>query len=77
MTKVHRFVVAGLGSFPFDMLRYDQCWPEGQDDVGNLFNKFLAKREIRKITLLSHSHPTEARWASFMWNVISIDGRRK
>lgn len=33
MAKLHEFTVEGCGTFPVDMLRYDQCWPrrESQD----------------------------------------------
>lgn len=31
MTKLYEFTVEGSGLFPFDMLRYDQCWPKSQN----------------------------------------------
>lgn len=75
--KVHRFVVKGIAAFPFDMLRYDQCWPAGSEDVNKLFNDLFAKREMRELTLCSHYAPTPARWSSFLWHVVSIDGVKR
>jgi hypothetical protein len=66
------FTVEGSGDFPFDMLRYDCCWPkdEGQDSYGIP----RASIEPRRITLLSHSEhaPTSGRWESFGWRVVGI-----
>jgi hypothetical protein len=71
MTKqyYHRFMVKGDGYFPYDMLRYDACWPSTSDDVIN-----LGLGEKRKVTLTTIGNkdrkPTFARWESFGWKVI-------
>lgn len=76
--KTFRFTVRGQGKFPFDMLRYDSCWPDTSDDAMKLDfdpqNRFMT----RDVTLLSMSQPTSARWSSFMWSVKSCacNGRK-
>ncbi len=77
MAKVYRFKVRGRGEFPFDMLRYDSCWPETSGDVHEMFYDKNIKEErikLRDIMFLSNSPPTKARWSSFMWSVVS-EGR--
>ena len=66
MRRHHFFRVTGEGDFPWDMLRYDQCWPCTSVDVQNLQRK--GQREV----VLSDHHPlqwepTYERWASFGW----------
>lgn len=56
--------VEGHLSFPFDMLRYDSCWPVRGTDVEN-----LQGREKRLVLLRSNKRPTVDRWASFGWYV--------
>lgn len=62
-----KFTVQGSGYFPFDMLRYDACYPATSDDAASLNLK-----EARTITLISAmvAQPTEGRWRSFGWQVI-------
>lgn len=70
--KLYVFVVRGKGPFPFDMLRYDSCWPVD----GAIFFGFGMPGDPyygeRSIELRSHTMPTEDRWASFGWNVIGL-----
>ena len=73
------FTVTGRGSFPFDMLRWDQCYPQGPDDVANL--DVGQRREIKLVHVGDRRHwePTKDRWASFGWSVcrvndVDIDG---
>ena len=78
-TQRVRFTVEGSGTFPFDMLRYDACWPESESrdsyrlaaDYGN--DKNPPSR--RQVTLLSDNRhaPTYGRWESFTWKVISSE----
>lgn len=77
-TKQTRFIVAGAGEFPFDMLRYDSCFPHDQTDAWQIRHE-----EQREVTLI-HRHidsrkwrPTIERWRSFGWVVIEIDGERQ
>lgn len=66
------FVVEGRMEFPFDMLRYDGCWPEQSEDVSNLqYDRERRKPlEFRRVMLRGTSMPTVARWASFGWRVV-------
>jgi hypothetical protein len=77
--KRRRFTVRGSGSFPFDMLRYDQCWPESESrdswklDVTPMTDEYYGQR--REVTLLTDSPyaPTVDRWKSFTWEVLKSD----
>ena len=78
-TKRRRFVVEGTGNFPFDMLRYDACWPADSGESHKLECAYCSRRpedplsSKRRVTLLSDwsQAPTEGRWNSFTWRVIS------
>lgn len=70
--KRHDFsyaVVVGFGEFPFDMLRYDSCCPNAQEDV----NKIDARErgEMRAVVVrrweCQPSDWTPDRWRSFLW----------
>lgn len=65
------FTVEGRGEFPFDMLRYDMCWPksESRDSVA-LSVRGNWNKELRRITLVGLREPTTDRWKSFGWNVV-------
>lgn len=63
-----KFVVIGRGVFPFDMLRYDSCYPMCPEDAGRLAE--LDKRAVALVTV-SHVAPTIGRWNSFGWQVIA------
>lgn len=73
------FTVRGCGTFPFDMLRYDSCWPRTSDDAINLAFEHpqdlahyrTTPREIQLIKRceLKSSGPCVDRWASFGWRV--------
>lgn len=68
------FTVVGRGAFPFDMLRYDACWPYASPDAGAIHYDNLTHegiREIRRVTLATHGRgvPTLGRWSSFGWSV--------
>lgn len=76
-TRWH-YTVIGTGHFPFDMLRYDQAWPE---DAGHELAPMmhdhkdrLVKREQRLVGL---SQPTADRWASFGWYVKADSVRKR
>lgn len=66
-----RFVVRGAGAFPFDMLRYDHCYPATQEDSAKLDHY---ERDLRRVVLWAdapHKHwlPEIDRWKSFSWEV--------
>lgn len=59
------FQVTGKGVFPFDMLRYDGCYPM---DTGSA--QLLPETVLRTIKLVApDGHCTEGRWNSFLWSV--------
>ena len=70
MFKATRFTVTSDMPFPFDMLRYDGCHPETEDDVSAMF-----KQGTRNVRLVMYhrpgepEEPTRERWQSFLWNV--------
>lgn len=62
----HYFTVKGIGPFPFDMLRYDCCYPR--------YNSYdLIGDQERQVALVATHpkqwHPTSGRWESFGWYV--------
>lgn len=71
-----QFTVTGHGVFPFDMLRYDRCFPATERDshtVEHTTRGRLATGEARTVTLTMADPkrlPTEARWQSFGWTVV-------
>jgi hypothetical protein len=69
MPKLHTFIVEGNYQFPFDMLRYDQCWPHTSQDSKGIHSgdPYIARRVILTGTKL----PTVARWESFGWKVVN------
>ena len=62
-SMVFTYWVTGRGSFPFDMLRYDQAWPV--ERVGEIDKH----GQVRSIKMMSYKAPTDARWFSFWWSV--------
>jgi len=74
---VWQATVAGMGEFPIDMLRYDSCYPHSESDSGAIVRTqpFNADRAARGTEIVVEGYavhgPTEGRWASFMWHVIS------
>lgn len=72
--RYFEYYVTGGGIFPFDMLRYDSCWPVGGDDAAMMSADYspLTPREARmprSIKMRSYREPTIARWSSFNWSV--------
>lgn len=69
----HLFTVEGNGRFPFDMLRYDCCYPysEGQDSsqLAGYPGERLGRRRVVLATR-NRNAPTIGRWESFGWRVI-------
>jgi hypothetical protein len=61
------FYVSGRGQFPYDMLRYDQCWPA--DTESALLMDSEVNSHVRSIKLHSYREPTLDRWSSFLWSV--------
>ena len=68
------FTVIGRGKFPFDMLRYDACYPKNSMDAYSLdFDWDAADRGKREVVLISSqpNAPTTGRWESFGWTIVS------
>lgn len=67
-----QFDVAGTGSFPYDMLRLDRCWPVTPEYMTRSPN---GRNEPRVVTLMCTANagwqPTYERWRSFGWVVTS------
>lgn len=70
--ELYTFTVEGAGEFPFDMLRYDACWPysEGRDSTELSSESHFSFR--RRVVLQSQqeSGPTPGRWQSFGWRFV-------
>lgn len=72
-TKVYQWflVVEGSGSFAFDMLRYDACFPFEQVDSVKLEDHHTEKRRVVLVRRgLNDSKCSGERWASFGWPVL-------
>lgn len=74
-----RYVVEGVGFFPFDMLRYDGSYPYGSTDVAAMGALDAARAmETRQVELAHVGStrptwlPTIARWRSFGWRVVYV-----
>lgn len=72
--RVYVFTVVGDGLFPFDMLRYDICYPKREAD-SSVIEKTTRRGERgpHRVTLASSKAPTEERWGSFGWAVESVE----
>lgn len=68
--QVTSFEVEGKGMFPFDMLRYDQCFPVDGSGVHNMNINTPDLRSVRLISVLPHGLSL-TRWQSFGWWVTS------
>lgn len=70
---LHVYEVSGSGEFPFDMLRYDTCWPgrEAETHKLGLETQRLGsgRRQTRTVQIVGLKGPTLARWESFGWKV--------
>lgn len=64
--KSWKYIVVGAGEFPFDMLRYDCCWPANETDSYKLSSDHV---EVREVHLQGIRTPHYGRWASFGWNI--------
>lgn len=63
---MYEYYVTGRGLFPFDMLRYDSCWPATADDAANIDSHY-ERGNNRSIKMRSYTQPTIERWQSFLW----------
>lgn len=73
--KLVEFIVSGNGYFPFDMLRYDCCYPKYEREVHAMGWNPRDGDGRRTLTLrMAHagSSPTIGRWQSFGWTVDEV-----
>lgn len=68
------FTVVGSGEFPFDMLRYDHAWPASESQARLMSSSIHVPAGPRRIEMRGLTGPTPARWASFGWKVVAING---
>lgn len=76
--KIYKFTVTGHGPFPFDMLRYDKCYPDTSEDVVKM-DKPTPRLGLdpRSVNMSSTAGaPTAERWSSFGWTVNALSARR-
>lgn len=68
------YEVRGHGLFPFDMLRYDAAHPQREADSARIESTTRRGEGTDPVTvaLVSEHHPTDARWRSHGWRVISL-----
>lgn len=72
------FTVEGSGVFPYDMLRYDRCFPTDPESAANLNTpgpKSPQQRTCKMRILADHKgvRPTRDRWSSFGWTVGAVE----
>ncbi len=75
MTVHTKFTVTGRGSFPTDMLRYDNAYPYDQQAVIDLESAIRGKGLNHYcVTLVTQLRdgPTAARWNSFLAAIENI-----
>lgn len=87
-TVTTRYTVMGSGIFPFDMLRYDQSYPETPEAAAGMTPGIdgpwhASAAGPRSVELASTRElptkraawfPTFGRWASFGWRVNTVNG---
>lgn len=74
-SDVTDFKVIGRGEFPFDMLRYDECFPADGESALKLGHSDNNRRMVTLRTCRS-TNIHEGRWVSFGWQVVFIDSER-
>ena len=71
--KTKTFWVVGSGLFPFDMLRYDHCFPYTETDSGVIEKTTHRHSRSGPVSVMletaSPNAPTVGRWESFGWTV--------
>ena len=70
------FTVEGGGHFPYDMLRYDCCWPYSQTDAARLDPSRHERRRVVMQSAREAGIPTVDRWDSFNWRIVGMDNLR-
>ena len=73
--KTIMITVEGMGEFPYDMLRYDGCYPRTEADSAELSRHSTRRRIVQLIAERQPGEPlaTPERWESFNWRVIGTE----
>ena len=75
MKRTIGFTVQGKGKFPYDMLRYDTCYPINPSSTYNIEADARESRTVRLAVCGSRPnsfYPTVERWRSFGWDVTEV-----
>lgn len=72
---IKHFVTEGTGTFPLEMLAFDQCWPARAADATAIAGSHLdagAAAPLRKVFLATVAKyaPNRQRWIVAGWRVI-------
>lgn len=77
---IHHYKVRGKGLIPVDMLRYDASYPRDTESavsmVPSRFNTAPVEPRDIELTHVCDTRawqPTDSRWRSFGWQVVSRD----
>ena len=76
MLYIQTFQVEGRGEFPIDMLRYDACYPNTEEDAGLIAmsdhrpHQNQIRIVISRLVGAKNTPPTVGRWASFGWRIV-------
>lgn len=73
------FEVEGSGEFPWDMLRYDGCFPAREEDSHTMAAaRAPGTRTVRLVRYTPTDRPpTDSRWRSLGWDVnVAVRGVR-
>ena len=66
-------VEGSVYTFPFDMLRYDRCYPQSETEARSLREGRATDSSKRKISMRTiGDRLTPKRWQSFGWEIISM-----
>lgn len=69
--------VKGEGYFPLDMLRYDKCYPAGEEDSAAIAGTGEREINVVHVSELRFSVFTPARWRSFGWEIVNVETEKR
>jgi hypothetical protein len=68
---LQRFLVKGFGTFPIDMLRYDQAFPLRETESAKIiYGERGVEIELGRHVEDESDEPCYGRWQSFGWKVV-------
>lgn len=73
--KLEYAVAVGAGPFPFDMLRYDHCFPASESYSSEVGHDHYEHDRVVIVAKYRHQpgNWTPARWKSFGWELITFE----